>query len=363
MTLIGSGINLNMQQMAAGALGGAEVQYDYGFTPYTGQNLDTYGEWTAVQGGGGDVRYNGRGNMYTQGTGYTRWITPDLLPDNQYMSFKCTNTWATSGDYMGMMVRGHLTEKSGYCLRVGDAGRILSRWDNNVETILDSDATLPVTNDKFEIRAVGSTISTLLNGAELFSDVVDTTWTEGVAGLCSGGLDVNAEVSDLRCGAYPKGNALKFQGLISQPIADLAQPIGDSCMDITPDNVWDGSTVSSAQHAAAVHDVGGTNMHWYELDCVVPIYTTGMRMYDRLSHHASAHWDDVSVFARNDPGDSWTTLIANGDMSDAPNFAWLPPITWAGATYRYYRIEIYSTLHASNQALSYDTPFIGVPAL
>jgi hypothetical protein len=361
MTLIGSGININMAQMAAGALAGGGYQYDFGFQEYTGQNLNVYNEWDEVT-GSNDIRYNGGGTMYAQGIGYYRWITPEELPDNQYMSFKATDSWVTAGEHMGMMVRGSTTQKSGYCLRIGDDGQVLSRWDNNVETILDSNVTTPVLNDKYEIRAVGSTITTLKNGAELFADVVDTTYTGGWCGMVSKGLDVNAEVGDLRCGAYPKGNALKFQGRIAFPILDGVQPITTSCFDITPDNIWDGSAVSSGQHGAPTHNVGGTNMHWYEMDCGAPLYTTGMQAYDRLTYHATVHWDDVSVFARNDESDPWTTLVANGDMSDELAIAWLPVLSWdTPGTYRYYRVEIYSTLHATDNIVAYDVPLIGVP--
>lgn len=360
MTMIGSGINLIMAQMAAGALGGEEVVFNYAFQPYFGQNLVDYSQWDEVQ-GTDTIRFSGDGRFYTQGIGYHRWITPEQPPANQFIEFTCTNSWATSGDYMGLMVRGGLAVKEGYSLNIGDGGEVLGRWDAAVKTTLDSTATIPINGDVYELRAVGSTIEVWKNSVLLFSEV-DTTYTEGWCGLISAGLDSNAEIWHLQCGPYPRGNAMWFQERMSRPTFGGALPITGGCLTtggVTDIN--DGSFTSNAQDANPPHDVGGTDMHWFEYDMLQPVRTTGIQNFDRISHHVNNHWDDVSVFARAEPEDDWTAILTNGDMSDAPNFDYLPIITWPGGaeTYRYYRVEIYSTLHASNYAGTYECFLVG----
>lgn len=345
----------------AGSLGAGESWiYNYGWTPYTYQNLNVYNEWDEVQ-GSDDIRYSANGEFYPQGLSYHRWITPEQPTNDCFLQFYCTNTWATAGDYMGVVVRGATGAKSGYSFHVGDEGRILSRWDDGVETVLDSDLTAPVTGDKYELRASGTTISVLKDDVELFSEV-DATFSEGWFGLVSKGLDSNAEIERLLAGPYPKtGNAMWFQQLIGQGTNGVADAVVDGCMTsagaITRAN--DASTSSTASHAAAFHDVGGTNMHWLEWDMLIPVYTTGIRMYDHLSYHSSRHWDDISVFGRNDSGDPWTTVAANIDISLPLTFGWLDPVSWTSpVTYRYYRVEVYSTIHGSQAGVN-EVVFIG----
>lgn len=329
--------------------GGEALIFNYAWSPYTYQNLNNYAEWDEVQ-GTDDIRYSANGEFYPQGVSYHRWITPQALPDDQFLEFTCTNSWVTSGDYMGAMLRGHTSQKSGYSFHVGDEGRILSRWDDNVETVLDSDATLPVTGDVYELRAVGTTISVLKDSVPLFSEV-DATYSSGWAGLVSKGLDSNAEIEHILAGPMPSGNAIKHQQQIGDPTRGVGIPVVDGCLTVGGvDNANDTSTTSTSAHSAAPHDVGGTNMHWLEWDCLQPCYTTGIQMYDHLSHHASRQWDDISVFGRADPGDAWAQIAANLDCSDAPNFGWLPAQSWpgGGVAYRYYRVEIYSSLDASD---------------
>ncbi len=355
--ILGSGGLIAGFKIASAA--GPSYTYNYAFGPYFGQNLVDYSQWDEVQ-GSGSIRFAGEGRFYTQGTGYHRWITPEQPANDQYIEATCTNSWATSGDYMGLMVRGGLAVKEGYSLNVGDGGEVLGRWDAAVKTELDSTATVPITGDVYELRVVGTTVSVYKNAGLLFSET-DATYSSGWSGLISTGLDSNAEFSHLNCGPFPKGDAMWFQERIAKPNFAGALPITGGCLTtggVTDIN--DGSFTSNAQHAEIPHDVGGTDMHWFEYDCLQPIRTTGLQNFDRLSHHVNNHWDDVTVFGSDD-GVEWTVLVANGDMSDTPNFSYLPILYWTGgaATYRYYRVEIYSTLHATNLAGTYECFLVG----
>jgi hypothetical protein len=246
---------------------------------------------------------------------------------------------------------------------MGDEGRYLERYDAGVPTVLDSDLTVPTPGQVYEIRAVGSTITTLVNGAELFPDVVDTTYDEGYFGMVGKGLDTNVEIDYVRFGPYPKGNAFTGVNLLSFPTAENGQLWYDtSCFTTTGANVSDGSGTSAGQHAVPIHDVGGTDMHWINFDFGKPFKSYGVRAYDRLTYHPANHWDNVSWFGRNDEADAWTAIVENGDMSNAPNPDWTPALLWTAgaATYRYYRIEIYSTLEATDDALMYELSFLGL---
>lgn len=355
---ISIGNRLGMPIVAA--VGGQAYTYNWAFGPYFGQNLSAYSQWDEVQ-GSGTIRFAGEGRFYPQGTGYHRWITPEQPSDDQFIEATCTNSWATSGDYMGLMVRGGLAVKEGYSLNVGDGGEVFGRWDAAVKTTLDSTATVPITGDVYELRAVGSTITVLKNSVELFSEV-DATYASGWLGLISAGLDTNAEFSHLIGGPYPKGNAVWFQERMARPNFGGALPVVAGCLTLGGlTDVNDTAFTSNAQHADPIHDVSGTDMHWFEYDLLQPIRTTGIQNFDRNSHHLNNHWDDVTVFARADPGDDWTAIAPNIDMSDPPNFNYLPIISWPGGavTYRYYRVEIYSTIHATNLAGTYECFLVG----
>ena len=340
---------------------GGELSFIYGWVAYGSQDLDVHNEWDAVQGSGA-IRHTGAGEMYTQGNGYTRFVTDEQPADDQFAECLLTNSWSTFSDFMGLMVRGSAINKSGYSFDFGDEGLRLARWDDGVKTILDEDLiTTPDTADLFELRAVGTTISVLKNSVEIFSEV-DATFSSGWIGLISNGLDAQAEINNFIGGAHPRGNAMKFMGSMARPtFLGGALPIVDGCMTLGGvTDINDTSLTNTAIHDATVHDIGGaTDGHFFEYDLLLPCYTEGLINYDRLSHHANAHWDDVSVFGRAVPEDEWTEIIANGDMSDAPNFGWLTPLSWAGVTYRYYRVEVYSTLEASNKCMTYECAFLG----
>lgn len=365
MTLIGSGININMGQMATGALGaggGEAFTYDYVLSPWAGANLDTFPDWTAIADPGA-IRSVGGGSFYPQGQsddGCASWTGAPIHGDS-YGRCECVDGWVSAGDWIGLALRIQAGVFSCYTLHLGDQGRHLSRWDNGVETILDSDLTIPTPGDIYEISIIGDILSTLVNAAELFADFVDATYDEGHFGIVGRGLDLDVEIDFVRFGPMPKGNAFTGVNALTIPRTDQLPWYSDSCLTTTPSNVADGSGTTAGVHAVVPHDVGGTDMHWIELDYGEPFRTLGFRLYDHLTYHEAAHIDDCSMFGRADPGDDWTPLVVNADASLPLTAGVLDTVLWTGgeATYRYYRFEIYSTIDVANQIRVHELTLVG----
>jgi len=361
---IAIGIRLGSVGGALGAAG-EELTFDYHLSPWFIGSLDTLPDWTLINDAGG-IRTVGGGGFYPQSQsqiGCCSWHPAGVFADC-YGRFRCVDSWESVGDWMGVCLRvDELGAFDCYALRMGDEGRYLERYDDGVATILDSDLTVPIPGEVYEMVIVGSTISTTVNGAELFADVVDATYDEGYFGLICKGLDTDVEIDFVRFGPFPKGNAFTGVNPISHPLNEGETWYQDSCLITTPGNMSDGSFASLGLHAEVPHDVGGTDMHWAQWDFGKPFKTYGVDNYDHLSYHETTHITDCSWFGRNDEGDSWTQFESSFEMQNSPNPDWTGPHLWTAEshTYRYYRIEVYTTADVDNHWRPYEISFMGIP--
>lgn len=154
------------------------------FTNSNGVQLATHDASWTVNAGDFDIQSNSLAPDVS-GECWAYW-NADSFDDDQYAQAGIVAVQG-NGSAMGVVVRSHASAQSGYSFTVdnyGSPARQLYRLDSGSLTTLASDGTsessLPVT---YRIEAEGTSIRALREGANLWGDQTDATYSSGSAGI------------------------------------------------------------------------------------------------------------------------------------------------------------------------------------
>lgn len=359
MTLIGSGIHINMGQMAAGALGnGAAVEFvDHNaFGPKVASvQADTNAEWTLLTDTVQGIQQTNARWYAARITGYTgvRWSTlpVPLVSNDNYMDVEANGAWSGVGEYFGPALRMSATAKSFYAFVVsGDSKYTIRRAFEGA--LIDTTGTLaaPIANgDIIRIEVEGDVVRGYVNGGlvDTYTDVSGDKNTTGWPGIVAAGLDTDHGLVNFKCGDLATPGNLSVYGDYAWRAADDREYV-DSCF--SGDDPVDGIINTADLHIAVAHP------HWIEIDFI------DFRVPSRIRNHGQTaayyDWDDVDVLTKVAAEDDWTEVATGLDLDNDGVDGWKESGLFSIIQpCRYVRVEINSSLYSNDNVGSEEVQF------
>jgi hypothetical protein len=244
------------------------------------------------------------------------------------------------------------------------------RYDAGSATVLDSVARTNATDDLYEFWVYGTNAYVRINGGATNTIAIGSNYTSGNVGMICDGLDAEANIALNRFGnaldaTGSHGNAIRCNNYIAYPWNNPPGLGLSGCLTSGGDTVWDARYNVPDAHVVVPHDISSQSStpafgHYQEFDLGIAHEAYGLSNYDHSSYHATTHMDDFSFFGRLLPTDSWDEVLTHADVSSVGSFGWFPIMFPGGAvTYRYWRIECFSTLNASDWWQPYEIQLIG----
>lgn len=360
MSQLSISISIKLDIIAAALADGAGAFVEHSaFQPgIDSVQADTLPDWTILTATSAGIQQNNNAWYPAKLSGYAgvRWSTlPVALTSNDnYMEVEAIDAWNDSGDYIGPALRMASDQTSFYAFIVsGDDQYAIRRayqgiWaDQKTGTLGAAIAA----GDIIRIEVEGDTVRGYVNGSlvDSYTDVEVNKNSTGDPGMIADGLGSTNKIVNFHAGDLAsEGNLGVYSGYVPNPQDNRFYT--DSCFNTSPDKLLDGSRVLTALHNSS------TVPHYIELDFLE------FRVPSKIRVHGTTDtwndWTDVDILTKVESEDSWTEVATALDLDNDGVDGWKESVEFATLqACRYLRIEINSTLNASNIAGAEEIEF------
>ncbi len=272
----------------------------------------------------------------------------EISGDDMWAAMRCRVSAAwTDADYIGVTVRHSESAETYYGFWTDDDTWELTAVVSGSLALLATGTHTVADDDVYELRAEGTTITAYINDSQV-AQVSNSSITGGKCGMICQGIGGNNRVQEFRCGELPKGNVAKRNSWLTNRLQ--SDSVISSCFTSNEELVADGDYATNTSHAV-------DHTHYIEIDLGELFMLSKIRMNSNLSTAPEYDWDDFDIYTKKELADDWVGVAYGLDADNDGVAGWKHALIKSIPVARYVRIEVNSTLHASNTLATSEIEF------